>query len=173
MIRRLALIVPLLALAAFVLLATFRPAQPLDPMVGRSVPPFDLPGLDSLHPGLSDADLRHGGVTVVNLFASWCPPCRVEEPQLKALRDRGIVVHGIAVSDQAADTQTFLKAAGDPFARVGVDKDGRVSRLLQADGLPETFVVDGTGKIAAHHIGELRPENIPALLAAIDKARAP
>ncbi len=173
MIRRLALIVPLLALAAFVLLATFRPSNPPDPLVGRAMPPFDLPSLDTLHPGLSDADLRHGVVTVVNLFASWCLPCRVEAPQLKTLHDRGIVVHGIAVADRPADTQAFLKQFGDPYARVGVDSDSRLAHLLQTSGLPETFVVDGQGKVVAHHAGDLRPEAIPALLATIDKARAP
>ena len=173
MIRRLAIIAPLLAFAAFVALVLSRPQQPkADPtLVGHAVPAFDLPGLDALHPGLSDADLRHGTVTVVNLFASWCLPCRVEAPQLKALQARGLVVHGIAVADKPADTRAFVRQFGDPFARVGLDADRKVSKAFRIGGLPETFVVDGHGTIVLHHVGEIRPETIPEIVAAVAKAR--
>lgn len=144
---------------------------PRSPMLDQPVPATDLPGPDPLHPGLSDADLRQGTVTVVNLFASWCLPCQVEAPQLRALADGGAVIHGIAVADKPADIAAFLRKHGDPFRRIGLDPHKRAYRAWRASGIPETFVVDGTGRIILHHRGDIRPEHVPVILATIDQAR--
>lgn len=172
MIRRLAFWLPVMALAGLMALL-LRPNRPpaFTSRVGKAVPAFDLPGLDTAHPGLAASDLRHGTVTVVNLFASWCIPCRVEAPRLKALQARGIVVHGIAVADKPADTQSFLRDIGDPYARIGVDADRKVARALAINGLPETFVIDGHGVIKVHHPGDIRAEDVPALVSAVAEAR--
>src|SRR3546814_5853201 len=117
--RRLAIVLPLLMFVAFVVLALFglgRPAQETieSKMVGKDVPEFALKGLDALHPGLETGDLRQGTVTLVNVFASWCVPCRVEAPQLAALAEKGVVIHAVAVRDTPHDIEAFLKQYGDP-----------------------------------------------------------
>jgi cytochrome c biogenesis protein CcmG/thiol:disulfide interchange protein DsbE len=172
-IRRIALIAPVLLLAVFVAMVLVkRPAaSPFPSRVGNDVPVFDLPGLDARHPGLADGDLKRGTVTVVNLFASWCLPCRAEAAQIASLSARGIVVHGIAVSDKAAAAQAFLKAHGDPFARVGIDPDWKVAKAFGAAGIPETFVIDGRGRIVFHHVGDVRAETVPQVVAAVRAAR--
>ena len=172
-IRRVALIVPLLLLAAFVALVLLKPPanSPFPSRVGKDVPGFDLPGLDARHPGLADSDLKQGTVTVVNLFASWCLPCRAEAPQIAALAARGIVVHGIAVGDKPADTQKFLARHGDPFSRVGMDTDWKVAKAFGVAGIPETFVVDGRGRIVFHQIGDVRAETVPQIVAAVRAAK--
>lgn len=175
MVRRWLILAPLALLAAFVIAVVTR--DPLagrpkpSPMVGQLMPGFDLPGLDAAHPGLASADLRQGTVTLVNLFASWCLPCVAEAPQLKALANRGVVVHAVAVRDRPAEVQAFLKARDDPFRRVGLDPKGDVPHALAADGLPETYVVDGNGVVRYRHVGEIRPEDVPVLLEQIARAK--
>jgi cytochrome c biogenesis protein CcmG/thiol:disulfide interchange protein DsbE len=174
--RRLAVVAPVLVLLLFVLVVAFGLRRPDDrtvrsAMVGQPVPTFDLPGLDPLHPGLSSQDLKQGGVTLVNLFGSWCLPCAVEAPRLKALADRGVVVHAIAIRDTPTDLKAFLKRHGDPFRRIGLDPEARAQIAFGASGVPETFVIDGQGIIRYQHIGEIRPENVPELLAQVAEAK--
>src|SRR6266704_2843808 len=95
-------------------------------LIGHPAPAFDLAALpDSGKPGLSDADLRRGGVTVVNIFASWCGPCRIEHPNLRklseneALKAMGVRLVGINYKDSPANAQKFLAAEGDPYAAIG------------------------------------------------------
>lgn len=176
MIRRLALFVPLALFLVFVAVVMFgigRPQQQVigSQLVGKPVPPFELAGFDALHPGLSDADLRQGNVTLVNLFASWCLPCIVEAPQLKRLADKGVVIHAVAIRDKPEDVAAFLEKHGDPFRRIGLDPQGHMQIDWGSSGVPETFVIDGKGVIRHQHIGELRPEHVPELLRIIDEAR--
>jgi len=130
-------------------------------LLGKPVPAFNLPGLDPTGPGLSDADLRAGSVTVVNVFASWCAPCRVEHPLLTALtKVPGIRVVGIAYKDKVADTQKFLGEMGNPYALVGADLNGRVGIDWGVYGVPETYLVTGKGEIAWKHVGALTEDII-------------
>ena len=175
--RRLALLAPLVLFAAFLVVVIYGLKH--DPktvvrsaLIGHPVPAFDLPGYDATHPGLSSADLAHGNVTLVNVFASWCLPCRVESPQLKALADRGIVVHAIAIRDTPGDLAVFFHNYGNAFRRIGMDDAGKIQIAWGSSGVPETFVVDGRGIVRYQHVGEIRADQLPDLLAEIGKARA-
>jgi cytochrome c biogenesis protein CcmG/thiol:disulfide interchange protein DsbE len=138
-------------------------------LIGQSAPALDLVGLDGA-PSLADADLRQGHVTLVNIFASWCEPCHVEHPFLMALaadpalKAKGVTLIGVAQKDAAEDVKRFLGALGDPYAKVGLDADGRAGIDWGVYGVPETFVVRGDGSIAFKQIGPIDAE---ATLAAV------
>ncbi len=175
--RKLALFVPLALFIAFLAFTMFnlgRPQQQViaSKMVGQPMPTFTLEGLDALHPGLATEDLQRGTVTLVNVFASWCLPCQTEAPQLQALAEQGVVIHGIAVRDRSAAIGRFLAQHGNPFRRIGLDPAGQTQIALGSSGVPETFVVDGKGVIRYQHIGEIRPEHVSVLLAEIGKAKS-
>lgn len=137
-------------------------------LVGKPVPAFDLPPALPGRPGLDSKVLANGTPHLVNIFASWCLPCRVEAPQLGALARAGVPIEGISVRDTTEALQGFLAQNGDPFQRIGADDDGKVQLALGSSGVPETYVVDGKGVIRYQHIGEIRPEDVPLLL---DKLR--
>ena len=141
-------------------------------LVGQPAPPFDLPPLEgSGMPGLSRADLD-GAVTVVNIFASWCGPCRLEHPQLVALsQDKRIWVVGIDYKDQPANALRFLEEVGNPFEAIGVDTRGRIAIDWGVYGVPETFVVDRDGIIRFKFIGPLTVEAVEStLMPAVEQA---
>ncbi|MDT9597779.1 DsbE family thiol:disulfide interchange protein [Sphingosinicella rhizophila] len=140
-------------------------------MIGKTLPDFALQPATSSHPGLSSADLKSGEPRLLNVFASWCLPCAVESPQLIALKQRGIPIDAIAIRDRPEDVAAFLAKYGDPFARIGSDPETEVQFALGSSGVPETFVVDGQGVIRYQHIGDIRPENLPELVAAYEDAR--
>lgn len=167
------LIVALVVLAGiFVAPLSWEPERPIkSAMVGQSVPDFDLPPGIHGRPGLSSASLRRGEPHVVNIFASWCIPCRIEAPQLDELKRRGVPIDGIAVRDRPQDIQQFLAQYGDPFRTIGADTDRRVQIALGSAGVPETFVVDGRGVIRHQHIGPIMATDVPAIVAAYEEAR--
>ncbi|MBB4212332.1 cytochrome c biogenesis protein CcmG/thiol:disulfide interchange protein DsbE [Rhodothalassium salexigens DSM 2132] len=141
-------------------------------LIDKPAPTFDLPALYEGGPGLSSDDLRAGRPAIVNVFASWCTPCRAEHPQLMTLSDRlDLPVYGINYKDTQAAGQRFLDDLGNPYDAVGVDADGRLGIDLGVYGVPETYVVDGQGVIRFKHAGPLTPrlietELMPALEAA-------
>tara|TARA_R110002126_G_scaffold8319_21_gene39529 strand:- start:4520 stop:5053 length:534 start_codon:yes stop_codon:yes gene_type:complete len=122
-------------------------------LIGRSVPDFALPPIEGRDNGLSSEDLR-GQVSIVNVWASWCVPCRVEMPLLVELAQTGTVpIHGINYKDAPDAALGFLAELGAPYTRTGADRNGRVSIDWGVYGLPETFVIDGEGRIAYKHVG--------------------
>lgn len=174
----------LLPLAVFVALAAIflirletggdREAIP-SALVGKPVPEFDLPPLPGVgQPGLKGSDLK-GTVTVVNVFASWCGPCRIEHPQLIELaRDERIRLVGINYKDVPANAVRFLDELGNPYAAIGVDQNGRAAIDWGVYGVPETFVVDADGIIRHKHIGPIDPGALEAtVLPAIEAALTP
>lgn len=170
---RWAIWLPLGLFAAFVVLVLIGLLRPADrnvasTLVGKPVPAFDLPPALPGRPGLDSKVLANGKPHLVNIFASWCLPCRVEAPQLGALARAGVPIEGISVRDTTEALQGFLTQYGDPFQRIGADDDGKVQLALGSSGVPETYVVDGKGVIRYQHIGEIRPEHVPLLL---DKLR--
>jgi cytochrome c biogenesis protein CcmG/thiol:disulfide interchange protein DsbE len=174
--RRLVLWVPLGAFAVFLAVVAAGLYAPSDRavrsgLIGQRVPEFALPPALPGRPGLSSASLRQGRPHIVNIFASWCLPCRVEAPQLQALVNRGIPIDAIAVRDRPEDLVRFLAAWGDPFRAIGADTDRRVQMELGSAGVPETFVIDGRGVIVRQHIGAIMPADLPAIIAAYEAAR--
>ena len=122
-------------------------------MIGRDIPEFDLPPIDGRENGLSAADL-HGEVSLVNVWASWCVPCRVEMPLLVELaQTKTVLIHGINLKDKPAAARRFLAELGDPYDRIGADSSGRTSIDWGVYGVPETFVIDAEGSIAYKHVG--------------------
>ena len=169
---------PLIALVALV--AVFALSINRDPNLVRSVlidkpaPAFTMPEVPELGvPGFDTAALK-GEVTVVNVFASWCIPCRDEHPLLVARKDvTGVRLFGINQSDAPENARAFLAELGNPYDAVGADRDRRVSIDWGVYGVPETFVVDAEGVITFKHVGPLTPKAIEAeLLPAIEAARS-
>jgi cytochrome c biogenesis protein CcmG/thiol:disulfide interchange protein DsbE len=102
-----------------------------------------------------DADLRSGGPKIVNYWASWCAPCRVEHPQLVDLAAEGVPIFGINFKDDSAKALRFLEELGDPYTAVSADAEGRVALDWGVYGVPETYVVDGDGTIILRFAGPI------------------
>jgi len=129
-------------------------------LIDQPAPAFTLPSVYADRPGLSTSDLK-GGVSVVNVFASWCLPCRSEHAQLKRLAaETGVALYGINWKDQADNARTWLAELGDPYRRVGFDPSGRAGIDWGVYGVPETYVVDRDGRIRYKHVGPLTAEDI-------------
>jgi cytochrome c biogenesis protein CcmG, thiol:disulfide interchange protein DsbE len=129
-------------------------------LINRPAPDFNLPGLIDPTQGLARNDLGHG-VTLINFFASWCAPCREEQPALMALaREPGVILDGIAYKDKPVDSRNFLARIGNPYRRVAVDRDGATAINFGVYGVPETYVVDGTGHIRYRHVGPLSGHDV-------------
>jgi cytochrome c biogenesis protein CcmG, thiol:disulfide interchange protein DsbE len=134
-------------------------------LVGKKVPAFTLPPIEGLtgegSQGFQSADLAKGEPTIVNVWASWCVPCHEEHPLLLELaREPGVRLYGINYKDDAAAARRFLGRYGNPFARVGTDRSGRVAIDWGVYGVPETYVITGDGRIAYRHVGPLTEDAI-------------
>jgi cytochrome c biogenesis protein CcmG/thiol:disulfide interchange protein DsbE len=172
--RRLLTLAPLLIFGALALLFFARlfagdASRIPSALIGQSAPPLDLPALDG-SAGLSDADLRQGHVSVVNIFASWCVPCHEEHAILldlaadKALAAEGVRLIGVAQKDDPENVRRFLGAKGDPYARIGVDRDGRAGIEWGVYGVPETFIVKGDGTIAFKLVGPMNAATLASVV---------
>ncbi|HVB16786.1 MAG TPA: DsbE family thiol:disulfide interchange protein [Stellaceae bacterium] len=156
---RLLFLVP--ALAAIALIVAFALGLDRDPnvlpstLIGKQVPEFSLPPVKGRSLGLASGDLR-GEVSLVNVFASWCVACREEHPLLMEMKAQGIVpIHGIDYKDKLDDAARWLDAIGDPYTRTGADIGGRVAIDWGVYGVPETYVIDRTGRIAFKQVGPI------------------
>lgn len=166
--RRLLFALPLLAfaaIAAWFLFGLGRDPQVIpSALIDKPVPGFALPPLGGAK-GLASADLT-GRVALVNFFASWCAPCRIEHPLLMRLAREGrVAVLGISYKDARPDSRRFLDQLGDPYEAIGWDGDGRVAIDWGVYGVPETFVVDRQGRIRHRHVGPLTEEAMTQRLA--------
>ncbi len=129
-----------------------------DALVGRPIPETVLPMLTGDQAGPGHLDLKTAGVgrpMLVNVFASWCTPCRVEHPKLMALKARGVAIVGVAWKDDPVATRRFLDELGDPYSMVLVDREGRAGLDLGITGAPETFAVNAMGQVVAKFSGPL------------------
>jgi len=183
---RLALFLPLAIFAALAFLFFARlyagdASRLPSALIGKQSPAFALPALPGLAGvgGLAGDDLRKGHVSVVNVFASWCAPCRAEHAQLltlakdPALASKGVTLAGLAYKDEPANARRFLEEVGNPFAAIGVDLAGRVAIDFGVYGVPETFVIRGDGAIAYKFVGPLTRQALEeTLLPEIEKALA-
>ncbi len=146
-------------------------------LIGKPAPAITLEALDGLQqggkpvPAFAMADLARGRATIVNVFASWCAPCRIEHPFLVAMADSPAVkqgrvaVVGINYKDEAENARRFLGALGNPFSAVGVDKAGRAAIEWGVYGVPETFLIGPDGRILDKHVGPLDADSAGRMLA--------
>ncbi len=124
-------------------------------LIGEIHPPFALPRLVEGPPAVNE-DVIKDSVTIVNVFASWCVPCRQEHPFLMLLSsDPRVKVVGINYKDDSNDATAFLQNEGNPYVAVGTDRSGRQSIDWGVYGVPETFVLDKAGRIVFKHVGPL------------------
>ncbi len=161
--RRLIFLAPL---ALFIVLAGYfalalRPGR--DPsalpsaMIDKPMPAIDLAALDG-GARVTSASIA-GQVVLINFFASWCAPCREEQPVLMRLKaEKAVPVIGIAYKDKPEDTQRFLAQLGDPFQRIGVDQSGRLGLDFGVYGVPETYVIGKDGRIRFRQVSVITPE---------------
>jgi cytochrome c biogenesis protein CcmG/thiol:disulfide interchange protein DsbE len=143
-------------------------------LIGLPAPQTSLPALEGINlPGLESKSFA-GKVTLVNVFASWCAPCREEHPVLLALsQDKRFVMAALNYKDEPENARRFLGDLGNPFQAIGVDEAGRAAIDWGVYGVPETFVIGKDGKIAYKHVGPLTPDAAQTLLLPqIEKALA-
>ena len=180
--RRILVLIPLVAFLAVAALFILRlgagdPSRIPSALIGHPAPRTDLPPLPGLErdgkavPGLDSADFQ-GQVTVLNVWASWCVPCREEAALLMALSaDRRVRVVGMNYKDQPDNARRFLGRYGNPFVANGTDGNGRAAIEWGVYGVPETFIIGRDGRITYKLIGPVTPENLEtALRPAIEKA---
>ena len=123
-------------------------------MVGQPAPGVNLTPLPGKVP-FTEAAFADGEVKLVNYWASWCAPCRVQHPNLQALSDAGVPIYGINYKDAADKALAFLAELGDPYTAVAQDDMGRVALDWGVYGVPETYVLDGNGTVLLRLAGPL------------------
>ena len=136
------------------------PSLVASPLIDQPVPVFSLPPLPGRSGGFGSADLK-GRVQIVNMFASWCIPCRAEAPILMGLaRQYHVTIRGVAYKDKPEDTERYLSELGDPYDSIGIDRDGRVAIDWGAYGVPETYIIDTDGRIRFKQAAPLTEQDI-------------
>lgn len=127
--------------------------------VGSVVPDLQLSALAG-KPQLDPAVLREPGVKVLNFWASWCAPCRAEHPSLTAIAESGIPVYAINYKDDPAKALAFLEELGDPFTAHGADPNGRNAIDWGVYAMPETMIIDSSGKVVHHFRGPITQRSL-------------
>src|SRR5690606_11545456 len=168
MLKRLLFILPLVifAVGAAFLYWGLNPER--DPsaipsvLIDEAAPEFSLDSIrGSDLPGLSSADLGGGEVALVNVFASWCLPCRAEHPIFMGLAEGDRVrIYGLNYKDAPEDDLAWLEELGNPYGAIGADEEGRTGIEWGISGVPETFIVDQEGTIRYRHVGPIHPVDL-------------
>ncbi|MGV3769194.1 MAG: DsbE family thiol:disulfide interchange protein [Sphingobium phenoxybenzoativorans] len=140
-------------------------------LVGQPLPAFSLPAAASDRPALASTQFATGKPRLLNIFASWCIPCAAEAPQLMALKQAGVEIDAIAIRDARPDVDRFLARYGNPYTRIGLDARSAVQMALGSSGVPETFVIDGKGKIVHQHVGDIREDDVAGILKIVRDAQ--
>lgn len=172
--RRVLIWLPLALFAAVLALVASGLIAPADRTIHSALIDKPLPEIN-LPPILADKDGIKGGFggkpRLINVFASWCIPCIAEARQLMKLKAMGVQIDGVATADTTPAIEAFLAQNGDPYARIGDDRTRKAQFALGSAGVPETFVVDARGRIVMQHIGDIREEHLPAILAALEAGK--
>jgi cytochrome c biogenesis protein CcmG/thiol:disulfide interchange protein DsbE len=171
--RRLVYVLPILLVAslgiAFAIGLGHDPQKLPSALIDKPLPVFNLPPIDGNGTGLASTELK-GKVALVNVWASWCPPCRIEQPILMGIAASGIPIYGVNYKDKPEDAKRFLAQLGNPFVAIGADKDGKLAIDLGVYGYPETFIVDANGIIRYRHAGPInKPDWEQTLLPIVKK----
>jgi cytochrome c biogenesis protein CcmG/thiol:disulfide interchange protein DsbE len=176
--RRLVYILPVAVFTAvaawFAIGLTREPSKVPSALIDRPIPDFALPALAGIGvPALADETIK-GKVALVNVFASWCVPCKIEHPILMRLAaEKRVAIYGINYKDKSEDASRWLRELGNPYAAIGHDEPGRVGIEWGVYGVPETFVVDREGRIRFKQVGPITPavlqETILPLIARLEK----
>jgi cytochrome c biogenesis protein CcmG/thiol:disulfide interchange protein DsbE len=150
-------LLPVVAFAGFAFAAWYGmhngdPALP-STMEGRAAPAVEVTAVADMAL-VTQADLTAPGVKLVNFFASWCQPCRVEHPMLEKLAGEGVVIHGINYKDKPDDAVKLLAELGNPYAKIGADS-GRMALDWGVYGVPETYVIDAKGVVVLRWAGPI------------------
>ena len=175
--RRLGVLLPFAVFACLAALFFFAlkagdPSKLPSALIGKPVPEFDLPPLETGDSGtganVTSTTLGKGTPAIVHFFASWCAPCREEHPIVMALSDTlraenpDVPFYGINYKDDASAARRFIGGYGDPYTQIGVDRSGRTAIDFGVYGVPETYVIAGDGTIAFRQAGPLTKEVIDA-----------
>ncbi len=167
---------PLVIVAGFTVLAFVglqreNPNELPSAMEGRVAPAVEVTPLGD-KAAFQDSDLRSEGVKLVNFWASWCAPCRVEHPNLEQLAEQGITIYGVNYKDKPGNALKFLADLGDPYTAIGADAAGRMALNWGVYGVPETYVIDGKGQIVLRFAGPITDRALQnQILPAIENAR--
>ena len=160
--RRLLYLIPLAAFVAVAIWFAFGltrdPSKVPSALLDRPIPEFALPAVPGISaPGLAAETIR-GKVAMVNVFASWCVPCKVEHPILMRLAaEKRVPIYGINWKDKGADAARWLGELGNPYAAIGHDESGRVGIEWGVYGAPETFIIDREGRVRYKYVGPITP----------------
>lgn len=175
LLKRIGALTPLIVLALLLaILGWFnfhkKPSYEPRAMIGKTVPAVALADLDdgSLQ-DLKTLAAAYDRPVVVNIFASWCVPCIAENPQLLALKDKGVPIIGIAWKDQPQDTRNFLNQHQSPYIRTLSDPEDRIGVQLGITGVPETFIVLPDGTITDKVAGPIVPQSVDSVYQAASK----
>jgi cytochrome c biogenesis protein CcmG/thiol:disulfide interchange protein DsbE len=137
---------------------TLKPREVPSPFIGQPAPAFALPSLKEPGQTVTPADFK-GRPWVLNVWASWCAPCREEHPLMVAIaRDHGVLLVGLNYKDDPRAADEWLRRLGDPYRAIAADRDGRAGIDWGVYGVPETFVIDAAGIVRHKHIGPLTQE---------------
>jgi cytochrome c biogenesis protein CcmG/thiol:disulfide interchange protein DsbE len=143
-----------LAATFYIAMQRDNPGELRSVLVGRAAPALPATGLPGIAE-LTDADLRAGEVTVLNFWATWCPPCRAEHPVLMKMAEQGVRVGGVNMMDDDAKAVAYLADEGNPFIGVATDPRGRNRVEWGVTAPPETFIIAGDGTVLFRFVGPL------------------
>ncbi len=143
-------------------------------LISKPVPDFELPPIEGVaSPGLKTADLQGQGLTLVNVFASWCGPCRAEHPVLTRLaREEDVRLVAINYKDKPEAAAAWLEELGNPYERIGSDYSGRAGIEWGVTGVPETFIIDANGLVVHRFPGPVVGDGLRRFQEALDQARS-
>ncbi len=153
------MIAPPLIFAGFVALAGIgmmrgNPNDLRSVLIGKQAPEITEAGLEGFDPVTAEA-MATGEVTLVNFWASWCPPCHAEHPKLLEMAAEGMPIIGVNFKDQARPAGSYLREDGNPFRAVAFDPQGRTAIDWGVSAPPETFILDADGVVLFRFAGPL------------------
>lgn len=123
-------------------------------LIGKPAPAITQDGVTGFEPVRAE-DLVRGEVTLVNFWASWCPPCHAEHPKLLKMASGGLPIVGVNFKDRDAPAASYLTEDGNPFVSVAFDPQGRTAIDWGVTAPPETFILDGDGTVLYRFVGPL------------------